>query len=248
MAKLSTTAQNIDWELALKVLRRCIEAGSPRSDQDEFIAVTIPLAKVAAERKASRYRGKQLGIDINEDTCLSAALEGLRQIACRDSLDEDTTPDKLRNLCASTISCRFVDLEREVMGRDGKKTHPMSLDVPVAEGESRDRFRKDLLAGSNDYNPDTQRVLDTVRKRLKGILSVEQYRIMDALITMRPQGYTLDEVAEKLGKHPGTLQTTANQIHRRLRTYYPEIEKEMTEALGDTIRAGTSNTRPSRFT
>lgn len=237
----------VNWDRALDLLQRSITAGGDTQLQNDFIAECLPMAEMTANAKARQYAGSNLAVEIDKDECNSAALQGLWEVARKTKLTGKPTPEKLRNLCATVISRRFVDLERNKMGRHTRKVRPHSLDETIVEGDVRNVTRNDGLLGRQDYGITTDEAVDNLLGRLERLLPEEQFQVMRAVITMRPKGHTADEIAATLGKSPSTVASTISHVRKKLNRVYPEVEAEMiallSEAMNDTRGPHRATTR-----
>lgn len=220
---------NIDWQKALDAWKCGHESG----DQSEFLNMVIPFAKYYAGLKADRYRGSIIGIEVDYHECLSAALCGLMKIADKPSITKEggqPNPELLRNLCATIISRKLIDVERKSLGRRRRKERTVSLDAAGSRNTERylSMYKK---LGYVDTEINRDEWLDYFLTKVRPDLTERQFNVLSTVATLGTQGYLIEEMAAEVGISQSAFANQVSIVRKKLHLTFPELEKELRVAL-----------------
>lgn len=210
------TYKAVDWNEALKAWNVAVDGGP----MDRFVELTMPVAQRIAAAKAYSYQGSNVASSLNEDDCLEKAMEALIEVAAKRRPSDKGTPEWLEKQCSVIIGRRLTDLERTVLGRNGKsmQQRTRSMDEVRHEGDTRQTYWRDTLTANTDIaEKDTrfEEARERLLARMKKLLSAEQYVVFEAVVTYRPQGESLREIGERIGKSEITISSTMNHCRKR---------------------------------
>jgi DNA-binding CsgD family transcriptional regulator len=99
-----------------------------------------------------------------------------------------------------------------------KTEEPATLSLALGTHYDKQLFRKDHgLTGAED--------LGNLLRRLKPKLAQVEYQVIQAVIVLRPQGYSAQEIAESIGIDAKAFSATLASLHEKLVTMNPVIAR-----------------------
>ena len=126
--------------------------------------------------------------------------------------------------------------QRRSIGRHTVKVQPISLQYALSGAEEGGRAHSFLSMVAAPRTPHQEQIAfaekrEAVFAELDKVLSTEQSVVMRAALTMYPLGYSTTEIANHIGKTPGTILSQLSLSRKRIATERPDLKEKITDLM-----------------
>lgn len=136
------------------------------------------------------------------------------QIQLEQKLERETTHEEI----AEALNWEVNEVQRSL---ERYSTRHLSIDAPISNDESNDTTLLDVLATSNEPEPDTVLITESLKTQINEILphvlNDKEHEVVKAYFGLDGTKYTLEEISEKVGLTRERVRQIKEKALRRLR-------------------------------